>query len=88
MPMDQFPPDDFHLNLLHALWSRRTTASILIRGPIRRGSVLSSLQAEKQIRSLAPGSNQSMQLTVKWRLYRLARANSTGGTIKLGHLQH
>ncbi len=54
MPMDQFPPDDFHLNLLRALPSRRTIASVLIRGPIRRGNVLSSLQAEKQITSLAP----------------------------------
>ena len=54
MPMDQFPPDDFHLNLLRALRSRRTTAPVLICGPIRRGSVLSSLQAEKQITSLAP----------------------------------
>ena len=54
MPMDQFPPDDFHLNLLRALRSRRTTAPILIRGPIRRGKIVSSLQAEKQIMSLAP----------------------------------
>ncbi len=54
MPMDQFPPDDFHLNLLRALRSRRTTAPVLMRGPIRRGNVLSSLQAEKQITSLAP----------------------------------
>ncbi len=54
MPMDQFPPDDFHLNLLRALRFRRTTALVLIRGPIRRGYILSYLQAEKQITSLAP----------------------------------
>jgi hypothetical protein len=54
MPMDQFPPDDFHLNLLRALRSRRTTAPVLIRGPVRRGDVLSSLQPEKQITSLVP----------------------------------
>jgi hypothetical protein len=52
--MDQFPPDDFHFNPLRALRSRRTTALVLIRGPIRRGKVLSPLQAEKQITSLAP----------------------------------
>jgi hypothetical protein len=54
MPMDQFPPDDFHFNPLRTLRSRRTTALVLIRGPIRRGNVLSSLQAEKRIASLAP----------------------------------
>ena len=54
MPMDRFQPDDFHLNLLRALWPRRTTAPVLIRGPIRRGNVLSSLQAEKQMTSLVP----------------------------------
>ncbi len=54
MPMAHFSPDDFHLDLLRALRSRRTTAPVLIRGPIRRGKVLSSLQAEKQITSLAP----------------------------------
>jgi hypothetical protein len=52
--MDQFPPDDFHLNLLRALRSRRTKVYILIPGPIIRGKVQSSLQAEKQITSLAP----------------------------------
>jgi hypothetical protein len=54
MPMDQFPPDDFHLNLLRALRSRRTTAPVLIRGPIKKGNVLSPLQAEKQMTSFAP----------------------------------
>jgi hypothetical protein len=54
MPMDQFPPDDFHLNLLRALRSRRTTAIVLVRGPIERGYILSPLQAEKQITFLAP----------------------------------
>lgn len=54
MPMAHFSPDDFHLDLLRALRSRRTTESVLIRGPIRRGKVLSPLQAEKQITSLAP----------------------------------
>ncbi len=54
MPMDQFPPDDFHLNLLRALWPRRTTVYVLIPGRIGRSTVLSRLQAEKQITSLAP----------------------------------
>jgi hypothetical protein len=54
MPMDQFPPDDFHLNLLRALRSRRTAIAVLIRGPIRKGKILASLQAEKQTTSLAP----------------------------------
>ncbi len=54
MPTAQFPPDDFHLNLLRALRSRRTTAPVLVPGPIRRGNVLSPLQAEKLITSLAP----------------------------------
>ncbi len=53
MPMAHFPLDDFHLDLLRALRSRKTTAYVLIRGPMRRGNVLSSLQAEKQITSLA-----------------------------------
>ena len=54
MTMNQFPPDDFHLNLLSALRPRRTNVYILISGPIMRGKVLSPLQAEKQITSLAP----------------------------------
>lgn len=54
MPMDHFPVDAFHLNLLRALRSRRTTACVLVSGPIRRGNVLSPLQTEKQITSLAP----------------------------------
>ncbi|SRR6266699_3215689 len=54
MPTNQFPPNDFHLNLLRALRSRRTTVYILIPGPIMRGKVLSPLQAEKQITTLAP----------------------------------
>jgi hypothetical protein len=53
MPMAHFPLDDFHLNFLHALWSRKTTACVLIRGPIRRGYILSPLQAEKRIASFA-----------------------------------
>ena len=53
MLMDQFPPDDFHLNFLRVLRSRRTTAPVLIRGPIRRGNVLSPLQAEKRLASFA-----------------------------------
>jgi hypothetical protein len=54
MPMAQYPPDDFHLNLLRALQSRRTPAYVLVPGRIRRGNVLSLLQAKKQIASLAP----------------------------------
>lgn len=54
MPMDQFPLDDFHLNLLRALRSRRTTVYILIPGRIGRSAVRSHLQAEKQITSLPP----------------------------------
>ena len=54
MPMDQFPVDDFHLNLLRTLRSRRTTEYILIPGRIGRSTVLSRLQAEKQMTSLVP----------------------------------
>jgi hypothetical protein len=54
MPMAQFPPEGCHLSLPYALWSRKTTALVLVPGRIRRGNVLSPLQAEKQITSLAP----------------------------------
>lgn len=54
MPMAQFPPDDFHLNILHAPRSRRATALVLVLGRIRRGNVLFPLQAKKQITPLVP----------------------------------
>src|SRR5258708_32166821 len=54
MPMAQFPPEGCHLSLPYALWSRKTTAYILVPGRIGRSNVLSHLQAEKQITSLAP----------------------------------
>jgi hypothetical protein len=54
MPMDQYSHDDYHLSLLRVLQSRRATVSIFIPGRIGRSTVRSHLQAEKQIKSLAP----------------------------------
>jgi hypothetical protein len=53
MLMTQFPPEDFHFNLLHALRSRRTTTSVLVPRLIKKGHELSPAQAGKNIMSPA-----------------------------------
>ncbi|SRR6266567_8455981 len=53
MPTAQFPPDDFHLRLLHALQSRKTSF-IIIFDSDSRGNSKFPLESEKQLTPLTP----------------------------------